>query len=158
MTSLEQTRQSLRSLNLAAIILNAIWAGLSFLGFLFILLGMSFLGQANLAENGAAAADIQPLIGLFGGFGIIMTLLATIAPLIIAVLAFQNRKNIEQNQPSLWPYYIGAAFTVLDLVGGVGRLQFTSLLINLGMLALYYFAIQKAKQLLDSNSTDQIIS
>lgn len=158
MISLEKTRQSLKSMNLAVIILNGIFAAVTIVIIGFALLGLSMANnpeyqaqlQAQLTpEQLAALKQANPLLEI-GTTGLIAVLY-----IVVAILALFNRKKINANQPSLLPYYIGIGGVVLNfstyLIQGMVPPIF-ALIVQGGLLALYIFSIQKAKLLLD-NST-----
>lgn len=164
MISLEKTRQDLQSLNMTAIVLNFIFATLGLLGLVGIIFGMAMMGnpdfQAGLADGaGTSPEQLQMVQGVFGTIGIVIMVVATIFPLIVAILALLNRKKIAANQPSLVPYYIGgvvAAFNLITTLFNSGK-SLLGLAIQAGLLALYYFAIKKSKDLLNNSKTDSII-
>lgn len=161
MISLEKTRQDLKSLNLATIILNFIFAGFSALGLIFVLIAIAMMNNPEFQSAIASEVDqaqLQLVQGLFGIFGIAILAVATILPLIVAILAVKNRKKIEANQPSLVPYYIGGVVSAFNLITTIfNNKNFLSFAIQAGLLAIYYFAIQKSKVLLNTNKTDNMI-
>ena len=162
MISLEKTRQDLKSLNLATIILNFIFAGFSAIGLVFVLIAIAMMNNPEFQASIAAEVDpaqLQLLQGVFGTLGIIILAISTIFPLVVAILALKNRKKIEANQPSLVPYYIGgvvAAFNLITTLFNDGK-SLLGLAIQAGLLAMYYFAIKKSKDLLNNSKTDSII-
>lgn len=168
MISIEKTRQALRSLNLTTIVLNAIFFGLSLLGlvsiaFLFALSdNPEFQAglQSGMAESGASAAETQAILGALGGIGMVLMVISAIFPLVVMILAIQNRKKIEANQPSLLPYYVGGGVAIFNVLSNLalGGLNTIGLIIQVGLLVLYYFAIQKSKLLLENTQTDDSIS
>lgn len=168
MISIEKTRQALRSLNLTTIVLNAIFFGLSLLGLVSIAFILAMAGnpefqaglQSGMAESGASAAETQAVLGALGGIGIVLMVISAICPLVVLILAVQNRKKIEANQPSLLPYYIGGGVAIFNIISNlaVGGFNIIGLLVQGGLLVLYYFAIQKAKLLLENTQTDDSIS
>lgn len=163
MISLEKTRQDLQSINMTAIVLNFIFATFGLLGLVAIIFGMAMMGnpefQAGLADGaGTSPEQLQMIQGFFGTIGIVIMVAATIFPLIVAILALLNRKKIAANQPSLVPYYIGGVVAVFNLIGGQANgFNLIGLAIQGGLIVLYYFAIKKSKDLLNSSKTDSII-
>lgn len=168
MISIEKTRQALRSLNLTTIILNAIFFVLSIFGLIGMVFILAMAGnpefqaglQSGMAESGASAAEAQAILSTLGGIGLVIMVISTICPLVVLIMAVQNRKKIEANQPSLLPYYVGGGVAIFNIISSLafGGFNIIGLIIQGGLLALYFFAIQKAKLLLDNTQNNTIIS
>lgn len=164
MISLEKTRQSLKSLNLAVIIVNIIFAAITVLLVALAAFGFSAMNnpeyqaqiQSQLTpEQLAAIQNSNPALELAA------TGLVALAYLVVFVLAFLNRKKIDANQPSLLPYYVGIGGVIYNfltyVIQGTAPTIF-AIIVQGGLLALYIFSIQKAKLLLNNSTSNADIS
>ncbi len=88
-------------------------------------------------------------------------IVALIANIAIAFLAFKNLPKIKEDAPSLTPYRLGLVYTVVYNVTGIilavvlgSTLSVTTFLLPVIFLALYGYVYAKAGQLLDKDEEE----
>ncbi|MGT2933803.1 hypothetical protein [Streptococcus catagoni] len=143
MVSYEKVRQSLRTLNIVIIVLNAILAVLSIIGLVSIALVMNN-EEAKAALDSATMASLEQLMTPFSIFISALSLSLTIAILVTTVM---NQSKIKTKQEiSYLPYYLGFALVTVNIITQLlSAPNIIGIAIQLAFLALYYFPYSKAK-------------
>ncbi|MGT2888094.1 hypothetical protein N1495_08700 [Streptococcus didelphis] len=145
MISYEKVRQSLKTLNIVIIVLNAITVVFGLIGLVSL-----FLVRDN--ENLKATMTPEAYAAIekaLTPFSLFMTIIALLMTAAILVFVFINQKNIRQNaEISYLPYYLGFGVVALNIISQLlVAPSILNILIQLAFVALYFFAFKKAKTL-----------
>lgn len=157
MTSLVKIKQSLKSINMALLVLNMIGIAFS------LLIGITVLFMANklnLSPEDIATYEAQGLSisveefeaarqTIFSPVNLIMTIIPFILLLVVTLLLLNNQKRIQTDQPSPLPYYGGMGLIVFGIFSGIIQAQEIIPLmlgLNVFLFALYGTGFYLAKQ------------
>ncbi|RCW17126.1 hypothetical protein CAC02_04885 [Streptococcus gallolyticus] len=158
MVSYEKIRQSLRSWTLFIAWINA----LAVLGKVFAIISYVMLANnLNTFKEVYDAETYQTIAATTNIWNLIIIIVALIANIAIAFLAFKNLSKIKEDAPSLTPYRLGLIYTVVYNVAGIilavvlgSTLSVTTFLLPVIFLALYGYVYAKAGQLLDKDEEE----
>lgn len=152
MISYEKVRQSLKTLNMTIIVLNII-------GLIFSIIGIAFIYiTLNNAQVKASmpAEQLTVLKQSFSPFNIFMMVISIGLAIAIISLAIMNHSKIAKELDiSYMPYFLGLASCLIALVQMfLEEFNFFTFVIEIILVALYYFSYRKAKTL---NEKEDII-
>lgn len=159
MISYEKVRQALRTSTIVIIILNIIGVLLSVIGFVAVL----YVSTQFDNEEFRATLPPEQLSNLengilLGPFAIFIFVLSFIVLITIVGLSFRNLSKIKQQLPvSLVPYILGIVYCTFNFVNQFfSEYSLWAVIILLAQLALYGFALYKAKVLNDGQKQNDL--
>lgn len=155
MISYEKIRQSLCSWTLFIAWVNV----LAVLAKIFTIISyFTLLNNLDTIKSTYDADTYQTIVAATNVWNVIIMIVALIANIAIAFLAF---KNLPKTTPSLTPYRLGLVYTVVYNVTGIilavvlgSTLSVTTFLLPVIFLALYGYVYAKAGQLLDKDEEE----
>ncbi|MGT2885921.1 hypothetical protein ACVR0I_04415 [Streptococcus macedonicus] len=158
MVSYEKIRQSLCSWTLFIAWVNV----LSVLAKIFTIISyFTLLNNLDSIKSTYDADTYQTIVAATNIWNVIIMIVALIANIAIAFLAFKNLPKIKEDAPSLTPYRLGLVYTVVYNVAGIilavvlgSTLSVTTFLLPVIFLALYGYVYAKAGQLLDKDEEE----
>ncbi|MGT2751674.1 hypothetical protein [Streptococcus porcinus] len=154
MISYEKVRQSLKTLNILIIVLNAILVVFSVFGLISLLL---ILNNDQLISQMSAdqAATLEQAVTPFSLFISIIAIALMTAIIIYTVI---NQSKIKKLlEVNYLPYYLGFGLCAVNIISTLLTApNIIGIIIQLLFLTLYYFAFKKAKTLNEKEHSETI--
>lgn len=158
MVSYEKIRQSLRSWTLFIAWVNVLAVLAKIFSIISYFILVNSLDQLKTLYD---ADTYQTIVASASIWNVIILILALLANIVIAFLAFRNLPSIKEDNPSLTPYRLGLAYTIVYNVASIifvlligGTFTLITFLLPIVFLALYGYVYAKAGQLLAKEESE----
>lgn len=159
MISYETVRSHFKSLNITLIVVQAITILLSLISMWFTLLFLNNLNNPDLIAN-YQPGEVETLKANFSGFYFFVFFLDFAVSVIILISASINLRRLNSDiRFTYLPYYLGAAFSIISLATDIFNFStgiIISIIIQIALLTLYFFAYKQAKTLNNSEEVTEM--